>query len=162
MKPRIWLCPLLPISFFALLILPIAGHTKARPSPQCSARSQIEAILTMQQQAWNRGDVESFLQGYWHSLDVTFSGSNGTLRGWDAVLQRYKKAYPDRAAMGHLTFSHLEFHKLGSRAYLVLGNWHLDRASGPIGGVFTLVFQHFPEGWRIIQDHTSTVGAKAK
>ena len=78
-------------------------------------------------------------------------------RGWDGVLARYKKNYPDRAAMGQLDFSGLEFHFLGKDAALVLGHWHLTRVQGDIGGVFSLVWQRFPEGWRIIHDHTSEV-----
>lgn len=126
-----------------------------------TSRARIESLLKTQQNDWNRGDVEAFLQGYWHSPDVTFSGSSGVARGWDGLMQRYKKAYPDRAAMGQLTFSHLEFRELGPKAYLVLGEWHLARSAGDIGGVFTLVFQKFPEGWKIIHDHTSAVAAKS-
>jgi ketosteroid isomerase-like protein len=117
----------------------------------------IENVLKAQEKAWNRGDVDAFLEGYWHSPDLTFSGSGGIARGWDGVLARYKKHYPDRAAMGQLDFSGLEFHFLGHDAALVLGHWHLARPRGDIGGVFSLVWQRFPEGWRIIHDHTSTV-----
>lgn len=126
-----------------------------------SNRSAIEAVLEAQQQAWNRGDVDAFLTGYWHSPELTFSGSSGVSRGWDGVLARYKKNYPDRAAMGHLDFSELEYHFLGSDAALVLGHWHLQRdpvkGGGDIGGVFSLVWQRFPDGWKIIHDHTSAV-----
>ena len=121
----------------------------------------IRKILDAQQSAWNQGNVDAFLEGYWHSPDLTFSGSGGIARGWDGVLARYKKNYPDRATMGQLDFSGLEFHFLGKDAALVLGNWHLTRAQGDIGGVFSLVWQRFPEGWRIIHDHTSAV-EKAK
>jgi ketosteroid isomerase-like protein len=124
-------------------------------------RGAIEAVLHAQQEAWNRGDVDAFLVGYWHSPELTFSGSSGVSRGWDGVLARYKKNYPDRAAMGHLDFSGLEFHFLGPDAALVLGNWHLQRdpvkGGGDVGGVFSLVWQRFPEGWKIIHDHTSAV-----
>ena len=120
-------------------------------------RAAINAVLQRQQAAWNRGDVDAFLVGYWQSPELTFSGSNGVSRGWDGVLARYKKNYPDRSAMGGLTFSDLEFRFLGSDAALVLGKWHLKRDMGDIGGVFTLVWQKFPEGWKIIHDHTSTV-----
>jgi ketosteroid isomerase-like protein len=71
------------------------------------------------------------------------------------VLARYKKNYPDRGAMGTLDFSNLEFRFLGPDAALVLGHWHLKREKDEPGGVFSLVFQRFPEGWRIIHDHTS-------
>jgi len=120
-------------------------------------REAIRSVLAAQDAAWNRGDVGAFLVGYWHSPELTFSGSSGVSRGWDGVLARYKKNYPDRAAMGELDFSDLEFRFLGPDAALVLGKWHLKREKGDIGGVFTLVFQRFPEGWKIIHDHTSAV-----
>jgi uncharacterized protein (TIGR02246 family) len=121
-------------------------------------RAAIHAVLKAQQAAWNRGDVEAFLVGYWQSSELTFSGSNGVSRGWDGVRARYKKNYPDIATMGELDFSDLELRFLGPSAALVLGKWHLKReTAGDLGGVFTLVWQKFPEGWKIIHDHTSTV-----
>jgi L-asparaginase / beta-aspartyl-peptidase len=120
-------------------------------------RTAIQAVLSAQQAAWNHGDIDAFLVGYWHSPELTFSGSSGVSRGWDGVLARYKKNYPDRAAMGELDFSGLEFRFLGPDAALVLGKWHLKREKDDIGGVFTLVWQRFPEGWRIVHDHTSAV-----
>jgi beta-aspartyl-peptidase (threonine type) len=117
----------------------------------------IKAVLEAQQSAWNRGDVDAFLVGYWHSSELTFSGSSGVARGWDGVLARYKKNYPDRAAMGQLDFSDLEFRFLGPDSAMVLGRWHLKREQDELGGVFTLVWQRFPDGWKIIHDHTSSV-----
>jgi len=139
---------------------------EGRPSPQVAGehradREAIGAVLQAQQMAWNRADVNTFLQGYWHSPELTFSGSNGVARGWDGVLARYRKNYPDRAAMGQLDFSALEFRFLGRDAALVLGKWHLQREKDELGGVFTLVWQRFPDGWRIIHDHTSAVAEKA-
>src|SRR5271163_791443 len=118
-------------------------------------KAAISAVLNAQQAAWNRGDVDAFLVGYWQSPELTFSGSNGVSRGWNGVMARYKKNYPDRAAMGQLDFSELEFRFLGPDATLVLGRWHLQRDKGDIGGVFSLVWQRFPEGWKVIHDHTS-------
>ena len=141
-----------------LAFVPAVISSAAFAAP--SVQAQIETVLRAQQDAWNRGDVETFLQGYWHSPELTFSCSGGTVRGWDGVLARYHKSYPDRASMGQLAFSQLEFHELGPKACLVLGSWHLTRAGGDVGGVFTLIFQRFPEGWRIIHDHTSAVPAK--
>src|SRR5262249_51342697 len=126
--------------------------------PEDKVRGGIQYQLQKQQAAWNRGDVDAFMSAYWHSPDVTFSGSSGIVRGWDAVLARYKKTYADRDAMGQLEFSGLDFHSLGPDAYLLLGHWHLTRTKGgDVGGVFSLVWQRFPEGWRIIHDHTSAV-----
>jgi beta-aspartyl-peptidase (threonine type) len=131
-------------------------HTKTT-GQRDTDRAAIEAVLNAQQAAWNRADVDAFLVGYWHSPELTFSGSSGVSRGWDGVLARYKKNYPDRAAMGQLDFSELEFRFLGPDAALVLGHWHLKRDKGDIGGVFSLVWQRFPDGWKIIHDHTSAV-----
>lgn len=146
--------------FAALLLLVFCAVTPAarsanEPPDRQADRSAIRAVLNAQQEAWNRGDIDAFLTGYWHSPDLTFSGSNGISRGWDAVLMRYKKNYPDRTSMGTLDFSNLEFRFLGPDAALVLGHWHLKREKDELGGVFSLVWQRFPEGWRIIHDHTS-------
>jgi ketosteroid isomerase-like protein len=133
-----------------------SSRTQAQEERQ-GDRAAITKILDAQEKAWNQGNVDAFLEGYWHSPELTFSGSSGIARGWDGVLARYKKNYPDRAAMGQLDFSNLEFHFLGNDAALVLGHWHLSRTQGDIGGVFSLVWQRFPEGWRIVHDHTSVV-----
>ena len=129
-----------------------AGNRSAAPDEQSEA---IRAVLTTQQAAWNRGDIPAFLKGYWNSPELTFSGGDGIVRGYAGLLQRYRKSYPDRAAMGELDFSGLEIRILARDAALVLGHWHLKRAAGDAGGVFTLVFRRFPTGWRIIHDHTS-------
>jgi uncharacterized protein (TIGR02246 family) len=130
----------------------------AKPAnARTSDRQAISGVLSAQQTAWNRGDVDAFVAGYWHSPELTFSGSSGVARGWDGVLARYKKNYPDRAARGELDFSELEFRFLGPEAALVLGRWHLKREKDDLGGVFTLVWQRFPDGWKIIHDHTSAV-----
>jgi uncharacterized protein (TIGR02246 family) len=148
--------------FLAAMLIPIcwslpsaADEPANRQLDRQADRIAIRAVLDAQQQAWNRGDVDAFLTGYWHSPDLTFSGSTGISRGWDAVLARYKKNYPDRSAMGALDFSNLEFRFLGPDAALVLGHWHLRREKDDPGGVFSLVFQRFPEGWHIVHDHTS-------
>jgi len=145
-------------SLFCLFSVAAQGPARAQPSGEGMAdREAIGAVLRAQESAWNHADVDAFLQGYWHSPELTFSGSSGVARGWDAVLARYKKNYPDRAAMGQLHFSDLEFRFLGPDAALVLGKWHLQREKGELGGVFTLVWQRFPDGWKIIHDHTSAV-----
>jgi len=141
--------------------------SEARSTDQTSAspehdRAAITKILDEQQSTWNSGDVISFMKGYWNSPEVTFAGSAGIARGWESVLARYKREYPDQAAMGQVNFSNVEVRFLGPDAALVLGQWHLRRSSGDIGGVFSLVFQQLPEGWRIVHDHTSLVKAKAE
>jgi beta-aspartyl-peptidase (threonine type) len=152
-----------PLFVCVAVVLALAGDAAAlgQFSPQAGDwqrdRAAITGVLTAQQEAWNRGDVDAFLRGYWRSPELTFSGSGGIARGWDGVLARYKEHYPNREAMGKLEFSALEFRFLGSDAALVLGHWHLARQKGDVGGVFSLVLERFPEGWRIIHDHTSEV-----
>ncbi len=90
----------------------------AAPDEGASDHAAITKILEAQQNNWNRGNVDAFLEGYWHSPDLTFSGSSGITRGWDGVLARYKKNYPDRATMGQLEFSGLEFRFPGKDAAL--------------------------------------------
>lgn len=125
-----------------------------------SADVALRALLTAQAADWNRGDIDAFMRGYWNSPETTFAGTSGVSRGWQTVLDHYHKNYPDRATMGHLDFSEIEITPLGSDAALILGRWHLNRDAGPLGGIFTLVARRFPEGWRIIHDHTSTDALK--
>jgi len=131
---------------------PFAAKTQAATN---DPSSEIRAVLTAQQAAWNRGDIPAFLEGYWNSPELTFAGSEGIVRGYDGLLERYRKSYPDKAHRGELEFSELEIRPLGSDSALVLGRWHLQRQIGDAGGVFSLVFHRFPVGWRIIHDHTS-------
>lgn len=118
-------------------------------------RAAIMAVLAAQQNEWNKGDIRGFMAGYWNSPELTFAGARGFTRGWEPVMSRYEKNYADKAAMGTLDFQELELRSLGADAALVLGKWHLQRQAGDIGGIFTLVFQRFPEGWRIVHDHTT-------
>ena len=158
------------LGLLLVAVVAVTGSAPTRQAIAASGRAQdlgqqapakadeaIRDLLSAQTAAWNRGDIEGFMQGYWHSDETTFSGSSGVSRGWQALLERYRKNYSTRAIMGHLEFSELEITALGDEAALILGRWHLDRESGPVGGVFTLVARRFPEGWRIIHDHTSEV-----
>ena len=135
----------------------VSGSPNGAAGASSDPEAPIRELLAKQQTAWNAGDVDSFLIGYWESEQLTFSGSGGITRGFNGVRERYKKSYPNREAMGKLDFSGLEIQELGPDAALVLGHWHLERVTGNVGGVFSLVFRRLPEGWRIIHDHTSVV-----
>jgi beta-aspartyl-peptidase (threonine type) len=116
----------------------------------------IRAVLDAQVVAWNGGDIEGFMEGYWRSPKLTFSSGSDITRGWDATLQRYKKKYQSEGAeMGKLTFRDLEIEPLGPEAALVRGRWQLVRTKDKPGGVFSLILRKLPEGWRIVHDHTS-------
>ena len=134
------------------LVAAILGSTSlSAQSPQ----SEISAVLKMQQEAWNRGDIDTFMNGYSRSENTVFVSGDEVTRGSQKVLDRYKKKYSDRAKMGTLTFSDLEITPLNNDSAVVLGSWELKHASDKPHGRFTLIFHRFPEGWRIIHDHTS-------
>jgi beta-aspartyl-peptidase (threonine type) len=116
---------------------------------------QIEAILTAQAEAWNRGDIDSFMKHYWNSDELTFSSGGETTRGWALTRERYHKRYPTREQMGQLRFSQLETTLLGDSAALVLGRWRLTREMSPVAGNFSLILRRIEGQWLIIHDHTS-------
>ncbi|HEV2206536.1 MAG TPA: nuclear transport factor 2 family protein [Candidatus Acidoferrales bacterium] len=124
--------------------------------------AQIRGVLETQEAAWNRGDIDAFMKYYWRSSKTLFIGANGVTRGWQAVLDRYHRAYPDRKAMGRLTFSNIEIEQDCPRAAVVIGEYHLQREKDNPSGVFTLNFRKFPEGWRIVVDHTTAFSAPAQ
>ena len=129
---------------------------------ETGSKAAIRAMLDKQIDAWNRGDLDTFMETYWNSPKTAYVGANGIIRGWQGVLDRYKRTYPDRTAMGKTTFSDLEITMVAPDAAVILGHWHLERTDGQLGGVFSLVVRKFPEGWRIILDHTSRVEDPAK
>jgi ketosteroid isomerase-like protein len=129
----------------------------ARYSPEEQAEiKSIGALLVKQQEDWNRGEIESFMDGYERSKELIFTSRGKVYRGWDAALERYRETYRDREAMGRLEFSNLEITLLGESGAVVLGNWVLTRKNDRPGGVFTLVLRRSTKGWKIIHDHTSS------
>ncbi len=116
---------------------------------------EIKAVMNEQTAAWNRGDIEGFMQGYWNSPQLVFvSGANVT-KGWQPTLDRYKKNYDSRSKMGVLTFSDLSVEVLSKDSAVVLGSWALQREKDNPHGKFTLIFRKFRDGWKIVHDHTS-------
>ena len=117
--------------------------------------AEIRKVMNEQVAAWNAGNIEGFMQGYWNSPELVFvSGANVT-RGWQGALDRYKKSYDSKAKMGILTFSDLEVDVLSKEAAVVLGSWSLAREKDNPHGKFTLIFRKFKDGWKIVHDHTS-------
>src|SRR5438270_14058282 len=141
---------------FAAICLLVAILGSASISAQSdNTVSEIQNVLRAQQEAWNRGDIDAFMNGYWRSDKTVFVSGDDVERGWQKVLDRYKKKYSDRAKMGTLTFSDLEITPLSNDSAVALGAWKLKRATDEPHGRFTLIFRRLPEGWRIIHDHTS-------
>ncbi|MFY0253078.1 YybH family protein [Chitinophaga sp. 30R24] len=139
------------ILYFTLLIA-LSGIPAAA---QQGAKEKATALLAVQTTAWNKGDIDGFMQTYWHSDSLLFIGKNGVTRGWQATLERYKKSYPDTAAMGKLDFKLLEFKPLATDVCLVVGQWHLQRSIGDQQGHFSLILKKIKGEWKIIADHSS-------
>lgn len=145
---------LLPI----LLSVAMAGCRTAAPESPFpgSGIAAITETLRKQAAAWNRGDIEGFMSAYEPSEALRFASGGDVTRGWKATLERYRKGYPDSAAMGTLTFSDLEITPMGSDGAVVFGRWRLVREKDSPNGLFTLTLRRGPDGWRILQDHTSS------
>lgn len=117
--------------------------------------SMIRKVLEDQEKAWNDGDLEGYMSAYWKSEETVFLSGDSVMRGWQTVLNRYRRGYPDRASMGKLAFTDLDFKLLGRDAAVVFGRWQLTREKDPARGMFTLIFRKIGKDWRIIHDHTS-------
>ena len=122
-----------------------------------NVQSEVELVLRTQQDAWNRHDLAGFMAGYWNSPDLTFFSGPQRTSGWQGALDRYRKVYQGEGKeMGKLEFSELQIVPFGSDAAFVRGAWHLTMSDGKTPhGLFTLMFRKFPDGWKIIHDHTS-------
>jgi len=131
-------------------------RTLAQSKPKPGSESAIRAVLEAQAAAWNRGDVEGYMDGYDRSPNTEFVGGDSITRGWQEVFDRYKKKYDTREKMGTLTFTDIEITMLSKDAALVLGRWRLKRASDEPHGTFSLLFRKRKAGWRIVHDHSSS------
>jgi ketosteroid isomerase-like protein len=115
----------------------------------------IRKVLAQQQQDWNSGNLEAFMQGYWKSDSLKFISSRGINYGWQATLDGYKKGYPTTEAMGKLTFTIISIEKLSKKSAIVIGKWHLQRTKDEPQGHFTLLWKKIEGRWVIVADHTS-------
>lgn len=118
-------------------------------------KQAIARVLDSQRMAWNRGDIDAFMQTYWKSDSLLFVGKSSPNYGWQTTLDNYKKRYPDKAAMGTLSFNILKIDLLDKTHAFMLGQWNLARAEKPVGGYFTLLFRKISGQWKIVADHTS-------
>ncbi len=139
-----------------LLILILSTATIAQTEGQkAKISADVRSLMEEQVAAWNSGDVDGFMKGYWNSEKLVFISGDNVTRGWQPTLDRYKKNYDSRAKMGVLKFSDLEVTVISNDAAVVLGSWALTRAGDNPHGKFTLTFRKLKEGWRIVMDHTS-------
>jgi uncharacterized protein (TIGR02246 family) len=138
------------------LLFAIAVIITIAPPLQADDAADIKKVLDDQVAAWNKGDLEGFMKGYWKSPDLTFVSGKDITRGWQETLERYKKRYQaDGKEMGKLTFSDVTVTELASGVALVTGKWELTLTKETVGGRYSLIFKKQADGWRIIHDHTS-------
>ncbi len=135
--------------FFMILFLLSLGCL-----PQSKSQAEIMEVLEKQKDAWNRGDLKGYMAYYWNSEELTFQSGDRRVKGWNTLYERYSRSY-SADKMGRLEFSDLEIKMLGENHALVIGRWQIEWETEKKGGVFTLIIKKFPEGWRIIHDHTS-------
>jgi ketosteroid isomerase-like protein len=135
---------LFPVLLFSLTALAQSGDELA-----------IRQLLGDQVKAWNQGNLESFMQGYWKNDSLMFIGKSGINWGWQKTLANYKKSYPDTTAMGKLSFNIIVVKKLSPEYYYVVGKWMLKRSIGDLSGHYNLLFRKVNGSWLIIADHSS-------
>jgi len=142
------------ILFVMLLILGAASVIFAQSKDE-KIKSDVRKVMDEQVTAWNKGDIEGFMKGYWNSPQMTFVSGDNVTKGWQPTLERYKKSYDSRAKMGVLSFTDLEITVTSKDSAVVLGRFTLVREKDKPTGMFTLNFRKFKDGWKIILDHTS-------
>jgi beta-aspartyl-peptidase (threonine type) len=140
-----------------VLLLAASGALAAEP-PAGSATSEVRAVLDAQVAAWNRGDLEGFMAGYWRSPELVFCSGATVTKGWDATLERYRRRYQvEGREMGRLGFDEVEVQPLGDGAAFARGAFRLHMSDGrEPHGRFTLILRRIDGAWRIVHDHTSS------
>ena len=162
MKPRFVMITV-SVLLIAVTSVPMAaGQGKDRAANSkpggrdAKAVAAIRSVLEAQAAGWNRGDIDAYMDGYMRSPETILVSGDNVTRGWQVVLDRYKKNYNTPEKMGRLSFSEIEIKLISKDAATALGRWQLTRAGDTPHGRFTLIFRRAPQGWRIVHDHTST------
>ncbi|MDG1283241.1 MAG: hypothetical protein P8N46_01175 [Flavobacteriales bacterium] len=117
--------------------------------------NSIKKILSSQQECWNNGDIDGFMQGYWNSEDLVFTSLNHKpAYGWQNTLKRYKESYPTRSTMGELGFEILDLQLISEKNASLKGKWKLIRENDQPNGLFWLDIEKFDNNWLITKDST--------
>ena len=138
-------------TLLTLLLLALALSGFAQTGPEAAIRR----IMTDQAAAWNKGNIDDFMKGYWNNDSLVFVGQSGLSYGYGTALANYKKHYDSPDKMGQLFFTLLSIKKLSPDYCFVLGKWLLKRKAGDIGGIYSLLFRKIDGRWQIVVDHTS-------
>ena len=141
---------ILLLFFCIVFITPIKAQNNTKDF------SKIKSLLLQQQQDWNKGDVDAFMQVYWKSEKLQFGGATGITKGWQQTLDNYKKRYPTKAAMGKLTFEVKDMTRHSKKVVSLTGSWELEREKDRPGGHFLLIWRKIKGEWKIVVDHTSS------
>jgi ketosteroid isomerase-like protein len=153
-------CRLRNAAFVLILTIAAVFSLHAQSTPLKTASQQeldVIKVLLKQETAWNRGDIDAFAEGYKDSPDTLFI-NNQIQRGYSGMKDAYHRNYPNKEAMGQLTFSELEVHPIDEKVAVCVGKYHLDRSKkngGNAEGLFSLVFEKTEAGWKIVVDHTT-------
>ncbi len=139
-----------------LLLILISFFANAQETQIEKDKKAIKAVMKSQKNAWNNYDIDTFMESYWKSNDLAFYGSAGVIKGWQATLERYKKAYPSEAHFGTLDFVFNEIAPISEGSYYVMGEYHLTRPVGDANGIFMLVLKKIDGEWKIIADTSAS------
>lgn len=140
------------LTVLSILLLSIfSTHSIAQSKNEIA----IQNVLQTQENAWNAGQLEVFMEGYWQNDSLMFIGKSGITYGWEKTLKNYKMGYPDTVAMGKLTFTLIQLKPLSVDYYFIVGKFHLQRTIGNLEGHFTLLFKRINGEWLIVADHSS-------
>ena len=141
----------------AILLLVLSMACAAAPGPGADAVKDVRAVMTAQIDAWNRGDLNGYMSGYWKSPDLVFFSNGTETRGWQATLDRYRTRYQGQGKqMGTLDLPEMDILTLGTESAMARGRWRLKMPDGKeLTGMTSVIFRKFPEGWRIVHDHSS-------
>lgn len=138
-----------------LLLFTISISLSLASLAQSKDETEVRNVLAKQNAAWNRGDIDAFMVGYWENDSLMFIGKAGVTYGYKNTLANYKKNYPDTTIMGKLTFTLIHVKKLSPEYFHVTGKYYLTRTIGDASGHFTLLFRKIKNKWVIISDHSS-------
>ncbi len=148
-------CSLFKKHFMKKIFFSLALFISVIALAQSRDEVSIRKVLNEQTRAWNDGNLEEFMQGYWKNDSLMFIGKSGINWGWKKTLENYKRGYPDTATMGKLSFNIIVVKRLSSEYYYVVGKWMLTRSVGNLSGYYNLLFKKIKSQWVIIADHSS-------
>jgi len=140
--------------FYVIAALLLLGRADVL-SQEIDPEKEIRSLMANQEKCWNSGDLECFMVGYWESDSLMFVNKEKVIYGYDNILERYKRTYPNPDSMGKLKFDFMAFDAISADAYFVIGKYHLTREMGDLEGHFSLLWKKINGNWVIVADHSS-------